>query len=99
LGLGRIRIMGEVVYGGPYTYEVDAIRDERVRAAAEGREPDFNSLFQGVAISQGAVNVLNDIKNPEPPFLGNHVTNAEPPEDYDYPVNGGTNTVDKEEAE
>lgn len=69
--------MGQVTYGGPYTYEVDAIRDERVRAAAEDREPDFDSLFSGVEVSQGALKVIEDIKNPVEPFKGNFILNVE----------------------
>jgi hypothetical protein len=69
--------MGQIAYGGPYTYEVDAIRDERVRAAAEDREPNFDDLFAGVTVSEGALSVIEDVKNPVKPFEGNFIHNVE----------------------
>ena len=52
------------MYGGPFTHEVDAIRDERNRAAVMGVDPDFDVLFDGVELSDGAKEILEDIKRP-----------------------------------
>jgi hypothetical protein len=61
--------------GGPYTYEVDAIRDERRRAEVLGVKPDFHSVFKGV-ISQGAYAVIMDIDNPIESPVGDFVENV-----------------------
>lgn len=47
--------------GGPYTHEIDAIRDERYRANVMGVKPDFHAVFPGT-ISQGAYEVIRDIQ-------------------------------------
>lgn len=52
------------MYGGPFTHEVDAIRDERNRAAVMNEKPDFDRLFDGVELSDGAKEVIKDIKRP-----------------------------------
>lgn len=51
----------EVEYGGPYTHELDAIRDERVLAARMEREPNFDKIFDGQKISSGAKKIIEDI--------------------------------------
>lgn len=65
------------MYGGPYSHETDAIRDERIRAAALGEEPNFDKLFENVELSDGAIAVLKDIENPPEPVVGPFVTNVE----------------------
>lgn len=64
------------VYGGPYSHETDAIRDERIRASAAGEEPNFDKLFEGVELSDGAIQVLKDIENPPEPVVGPFVENV-----------------------
>ncbi|USL89093.1 hypothetical protein SEA_CASSEROLE_11 [Arthrobacter phage Casserole] len=65
-----------VVEGGPYTHEVDAIRDERHRANVMDVEPDFYALFEHATISTGAIQVINDINNPAEPVVGPFVENV-----------------------
>lgn len=65
------------MYGGPYSHETDAIRDERIRASALGEEPDFDKLFEGVELSDGAKQVIEDIKNPPEPVVGPFINNVE----------------------
>jgi hypothetical protein len=64
------------MYGGPYSHETDAIRDERIRAAALGEEPNFDALFEGHDLSDGAKQVIEDIKNPPEPVVGPFVNNV-----------------------
>lgn len=64
------------MYGGPYSHETDAIRDERIRASAAGEEPNFDKLFEGVELSDGAIAVLKDIENPPEPVVGPFVENV-----------------------
>lgn len=52
------------MYGGPFTHEVDAIRDERNRAAAMDEKPNFKRIFKGVDLSDGAKEILKDIERP-----------------------------------
>lgn len=66
-----------VVEGGPYTHEVDAIRDERHRAKVLDVEPDFYSIFEHATISTGAILVINDINKPIEPVVGPFVNNVE----------------------
>lgn len=61
--------------GGPYTHEIDAIRDERYRANVMGIAPDFHSVFPGV-ISQGAYAVIRDIDKPIELPVGDFVQNV-----------------------
>jgi hypothetical protein len=61
--------------GGPYTYEIDAIRDERYRANVMGEEPNFNSVFPGM-ISQGAYAVIQDINKPIVLPVGEFIENV-----------------------
>jgi hypothetical protein len=64
------------MYGGPYSHETDAIRDERIRAAALGEEPNFDKLFENVELSDGAIAVLKDIENPPEETVGPFVENV-----------------------
>lgn len=52
------------MYGGPFTHEVDAIRDERNRAAVMGEDPNFKRIFKDVDLSDGAKAILADIVRP-----------------------------------
>lgn len=52
------------MYGGPFTHEVDAIRDERNRAAVMDEKPDFKRLFKGFDLSDGAKEIIADINRP-----------------------------------
>src|SRR5690348_10613532 len=62
--------------GGPYTHEIDAIRDERHRAAVMNQEPDFNNVFEGATISTGAANLIKDINTPVDAPTGTFVQNV-----------------------
>lgn len=62
--------------GGPYTHEIDAIRDERYRAAVMDEKPDFNNVFEGATISQGAAALLADIDTPVEAPVGAFVQNV-----------------------
>jgi hypothetical protein len=62
--------------GGPYTHEIDAIRDERYRASVMGAKPDFHSVFDNTVISQGAFEVIRDIDKPIEPPVGDFVENV-----------------------
>lgn len=83
------------MYGGPYAFETDAIRDERIRASELGVEPDFDKLFEGVDLSDGAKQVIEDIKNPPEPVVGPFVNNVEGISDKEE----NTAEVAKEESE
>jgi hypothetical protein len=65
----------EVISGGPYAHEIDAIRDERHRASIMGEKPDFHNVFQG-AISPGAVAVIEDIGKPIDLPVGEFIENV-----------------------
>lgn len=63
--------------GGPYTHEIDAIRDERHRASIMNIEPDFESVFAGVEfISTGAAQVIADIGKPIVLPVGEFIENV-----------------------
>lgn len=62
--------------GGPYTHEIDAIRDERHRAAVMNVKPDFNNVFEGATISTGAAALLKDIDTPVDAPVGAFVQNV-----------------------
>lgn len=65
------------VSGGPYSHEVDAIRDERYRAKVMGVEPDFETLFANVEfISPGAARVIKDIDKPIELPVGEFIENV-----------------------
>lgn len=65
------------MYGGPFTHEVDAIRDERNRAAVMGVKPNFDRIFDGVDLSDGAKEVIADLKRPleDKVFIARDYTN------------------------
>ena len=62
--------------GGPYTHEIDAIRDERYRAGVMGVGPDFHAVFDNTVISQGAYEVIKDIDKPIELPVGDFVENV-----------------------
>ena len=62
--------------GGPYTHEIDAIRDERHRAAVMNQAPDFNNVFEGATISTGAAALIKDIDTPVDAPTGTFVQNV-----------------------
>ena len=62
--------------GGPYTHEIDAIRDERHRAAVMDEKPDFNNVFEGAVISTGAAALIKDIDSPVDTPTGTFVQNV-----------------------
>lgn len=62
--------------GGPYSHEIDAIRDERYRARVMNTEPDFDALFADVEISPGAYKVIEDINKPVELPVGEFVENV-----------------------
>jgi hypothetical protein len=64
------------VTGGPYTFEIDAIRDERYRAKVMGEEPNFEAVFAGTAISSGAYEVIRDINKPIVLPVGEFIENV-----------------------
>jgi hypothetical protein len=64
------------VAGGPYAHEIDAIRDERHRAARMHIEPDFDTLFAETEISPGAFKVIEDIDKPVELPIGEFVENV-----------------------
>jgi hypothetical protein len=85
--------MGEVLYGGPYTHEVDAIRDERLRAARMEEKPNFDTIFAGQSVSAGALRVIEDIQNPLPAVIGPSIDNVVTPDNYLFPADGGEDIV------
>lgn len=62
--------------GGPYTHEIDAIRDERHRANVMNIDPDFDTVFADVEISPGAFQVIADINKPVEAPVGEFVENV-----------------------
>jgi len=68
-------IINEIA-GGPYAHEIDAIRDERHRAARMKTEPDFETVFANVAISPGAYKIIEDIDKPVELPIGEFVENV-----------------------
>jgi hypothetical protein len=62
--------------GGPYTHEIDAIRDERHRAAVMNTAPDFNNVFEGATISTGAAALIKDIDTPMDAPTGTFIQNV-----------------------
>jgi hypothetical protein len=60
-----------VIYGGPYAHESEAILAE-----ANKKKPDFDKLIEGWnTITQGAVEAIEQAKNPPEPFAGNWSNN------------------------
>lgn len=93
--------------GGPYTHEIDAIRDERHRAQVMGIAPDFHSVFTGV-ISQGAYAVIKDVDKPIELPVGNFVENvvfhdeeekAPEADQAESPVSGATKAEESSASE
>lgn len=64
------------VSGGPYSHEVDAIRDERYRAKVMKIEPNFEGVFADVEVSPGAFEVIQDIGKPIELPVGEFIENV-----------------------
>lgn len=88
-----------VVEGGPYAHEVDAIRDERRRAEVMGEEPDFYKVFEHATISTGAILVINDINKPLVPVVGPFVENVVFNDEEENPAENGEEESESESAE
>ena len=93
----------EVVYGGPYIQESEAIEAELLHAHIEDREPDLWGVFKGKQITNGAVALIKTYLegHPNAGYEGERVSgeNYEPPTpDYVAPGDGGVNTVDLESS-
>jgi len=88
-----------VVEGGPYAHEMDAIRDERLRAETMGVEPDFYSLFEHAAISTAAIQVINDLNKPLEPVVGPFVENVVFHDEEETSPENGAEESEPESAE
>jgi hypothetical protein len=76
------------MYGGPFTHEMDAIRDERNRASVMGKKPNFAKIFEGVDLSDGAKAVLEDINKPYEFPVGPVVENWKENDKEETPAEG-----------
>lgn len=60
------------IYGGPYAHEVESIKEE-----SERKKPNYEKLISGwKSISQGALDYIEDLKNPANALDGNFSENS-----------------------
>ncbi|ALY09284.1 hypothetical protein FDG92_gp12 [Arthrobacter phage Jasmine] len=88
-----------VVEGGPYAHEVDAIRDERHRAEVTGTPLDFFKVFEEATISTGAIRVINDLNKPLEPVVGPFVENVVFHDEEENSPESGEEESESESAE
>lgn len=61
-----------VIYGGPYAHESEAIIAE-----SQKKKPNFDKLISGWnTITQGALDAIENVKNPPEPFSGTFSKNV-----------------------